>query len=166
MKFRHGKENYSSLVDVKLLLKRMLGGYSNKLVCKRIMEFKVQLAPPTKNVVMVVLTPKSVIQLTVFKAFKTGRKLNSVCCILFLVPLETCKQTEKKLGIVNWPIEHRKQYVFARQLPHTKTYIQFKYPPIKVHWTFLVGIWIWLWRFTDILLKGLLNDGDPRILLL
>ena len=101
MKFRHGKENYSSLVDVKLLLKRMLGGYSNKLVCKRIMEFKVQLASPTKNVVMVVLTPKSVIQLTVFKAFKTGRKLNSVCCILFLVPLETYKQTEKKLGIVN-----------------------------------------------------------------
>ena len=94
-------ENYSSLVDVKLLLKRMLGGYSNKLVCKRIMEFKVQLAPPTKNVVMVVLTPKSVIQLTVFKAFKTDRKLDSVCCILFLVPLETYKQTEKKLGIVN-----------------------------------------------------------------
>ena len=44
---------------------------------------------------MAVLTPKSVIQLTVFKAFKIGRKLNSVCCILLLVLLETYKQTEK-----------------------------------------------------------------------
>ena len=41
---------------------------------------KVQLAPPTKNVIMDVLTPKSVIQLTAFLAFEIGRKLNSVCC--------------------------------------------------------------------------------------
>ena len=40
---------------------------------------KVQLAPPTKNVKMALLTPKSVIQL-VFKAFGTGRKLSSACC--------------------------------------------------------------------------------------
>ena len=74
-------ENYSSLVDVKLLLKRILDGYWNKLLCKKIIESKVQLAPPTKNVIMAVLTPKSVIQLTAFKAFETGRKLNSGCCI-------------------------------------------------------------------------------------
>ena len=43
------------------------------------LESKVQLAPPTKNVIMAVLTPKSVIQLTAFKAFKTGSKLNFVC---------------------------------------------------------------------------------------
>ena len=73
---------------------------------------------------------------------------------------------EKKLAIVNWPIEGKKQYVFARQLPHTKTYIYFKYPPINVHWPFLVGTWIWLWYLTDILLKGLLSDGNPRTLLL
>ena len=30
---------------------------------------------------------------------------------------------EKNLGIANWPIEGKKQYVFANQLPHTKTYI-------------------------------------------
>ena len=30
---------------------------------------------------------------------------------------------EKNLGIANWPIEGKKQHVFARQLPHTKTYI-------------------------------------------
>ena len=38
---------------------------------------------------MAVLTPKSVIQLTAFIAFETGRKLNSVCRILLLVPLQT-----------------------------------------------------------------------------
>ena len=38
---------------------------------------------------MAVLTPKSVIQLAAFKAFETGRKLSSVCCILLLVPLQT-----------------------------------------------------------------------------
>ena len=43
-------------------------------------ESKVQLALPTKNVTMIVLTPKSVIQLTAFIAFETGRKLNSACC--------------------------------------------------------------------------------------
>ena len=53
------------------------------------LESKVQLAPPTKNVIMAVLTPESVIQLTAFIAFETGRKLNSVCCILLLVPLQT-----------------------------------------------------------------------------
>ena len=44
------------------------------------LEFKVQLAPPTKNVIMALLAPKSVIKLTVFKAFGTGRKLSSACC--------------------------------------------------------------------------------------
>ena len=38
---------------------------------------------------MAVLTTKSVTQLTAFIAFETGRKLNSVCCILLLVPLQT-----------------------------------------------------------------------------
>ena len=82
-------ENYSSLVDVKLLLKRILLKYWNKLLCKKIIEFKVQLAPPTKNVIIAVLTPQSVIQLTTFKAFETGRKLNSVRCIVLLAPLQT-----------------------------------------------------------------------------
>ena len=53
------------------------------------LESKVQLAPPTKNVLMAVLTSKSVIQQTAFIAFETGRKLSSVCCILLLVPLQT-----------------------------------------------------------------------------
>ena len=37
---------------------------------------------------MAALTPKSVIQLTAFAAFETDRKLNSVYCILLLVPLQ------------------------------------------------------------------------------
>ena len=45
-----------------------------------ILESKVQLASPAKNVIMAVLTPKSVIQLTAFTAFETGRKLTSACC--------------------------------------------------------------------------------------
>ena len=44
------------------------------------LESKVQLAPPTKNVIMAVLTPKSVTQMTAFIAFETGRKLNSAYC--------------------------------------------------------------------------------------
>ena len=30
---------------------------------------------------------------------------------------------EKSLSIANWPTEDKKQYVFARQLAHTKAYI-------------------------------------------
>ena len=45
-----------------------------------VLESKDQLAPTIKNVIMVVLTPKSVIQLTAFTAFEIDRKLNSVCC--------------------------------------------------------------------------------------
>ena len=72
----------------------------------------------------------------------------------------------KKLSPAYWPIEDKKQYVFARPLPHTKTCIWFKYPPKNAHWTFLVVTWIWLWLLTDILPKLLLSDGDTRMLLL
>ena len=44
------------------------------------LESKIQFAPPTKNLIMAVLTLKSVIQLTAFTVFETGRKLNSACC--------------------------------------------------------------------------------------
>ena len=43
------------------------------------LESKVQLGQPTKHVIMVVLTPKSVIQLTAFIAFEIGRRLNYAC---------------------------------------------------------------------------------------
>ena len=44
------------------------------------LESKVQTGPPTKNVIMAVLTPKLVIQLAGFIAFETSRKLSSACC--------------------------------------------------------------------------------------
>ena len=71
---------------------------------------------------MSVLTPKSVIQLTAFIAFETGRKLNSVCCILLLVPLQTYIW-QKKNWVLLTDLLKVKNYVFARQLPHTKAYI-------------------------------------------
>ena len=49
---------------------------------------------------MAVLTPKLVIQLTAFIAFETGRKLNSVCCILLLVLLQTCIWQKKICGFL------------------------------------------------------------------
>ena len=39
-----------------------------------VLESKLQLAPLKKNVIMAVLTPKLVIQLTAFTAFETSRK--------------------------------------------------------------------------------------------
>ena len=48
---------------------------------------------------MPVLTPQSVIQLTAFKASEIGRKLNSVPCIVLLVPLQTYILQQK-----NWTL--------------------------------------------------------------
>ena len=53
---------------------------------------------------MAVLTPKSVIQLTAFIAFETGRKLNSVCCILLFVPLQTYVR-QKKWALLTDPLK-------------------------------------------------------------
>ena len=50
---------------------------------------------------MAVLTPKSVMQVTAFIAFEAGRKLNSVCCIFLLVPLQTYIWQKKKK---NWAL--------------------------------------------------------------
>ena len=46
------------------------------------------------------LTPKSVIQLTAFIAFETGRKMNSVCYILLLVPIKTYIWQKKKSALL------------------------------------------------------------------
>ena len=64
------------------------------------LESNVQLVPPTANVIMSELTPKSVIQLTAFIiAYKIGRELSYVCCILLLVPLQTYISQKK-----NWAL--------------------------------------------------------------
>ena len=86
------------------------------------LESKVQLSPPTKDIIMAVLTPKSIIQLTAFIAFETGTKLNSVCCILLLVSLQTYIWQKKNWALLT-DLLKVKNNVFARQLLHTKTYI-------------------------------------------
>ena len=101
-------ENYSSLVDVKLLLKIILDGQRNKLLRKKIIDSKVQLAPPMKNIIMAVLTSKSVIQLRQTDL----RQVESWIVMLhsFVSTIANIYLAEKKMGIVNWPIEGKKQY--------------------------------------------------------
>ena len=82
------------------------------------LESKAQLAPPTKNVIMALLTPKSVIQLTAFAAFETGRKLNSVCCIPLLVPLQTFWQ--KKIWTLLTDLLKLKNNMFLPENCHTQ----------------------------------------------
>ena len=64
-----GMENYSSLVNVKLLLDARVQNSTCTTYEKCTLMY-----------IIAVLTPKSVIQLTAFMAFETGRKLNSACC--------------------------------------------------------------------------------------
>ena len=80
-------ENYSSLVDVKLLSKRVPENYWNKLICKFCIIVRCVHARARSSTCATnqkcnngPLTPKSVVQLTAFIAFETGRKLNPACC--------------------------------------------------------------------------------------
>ena len=76
----------SSLVDVRLLWKRILDSYRNKLLCK----FSITVRPFHARVQSSTCKnygkcnncrlTKLVIQLTAFIAFETSRKLNFVCC--------------------------------------------------------------------------------------
>ena len=67
-----------------------------------VIESNVQLAPPTKSVIMAVLTPKSVIQLTAFAAFETAE----FCTLYsFVGTIANIYLAEKKSGIANWLIE-------------------------------------------------------------
>ena len=67
-----------------------------------------------------VLTPKSVIQLTAFIAFETSRKLNSVCCILLLVPLQTYIWQEKKWALLTDLLKVKKKKMFLPDNYHTQ----------------------------------------------
>ena len=104
-------DNYSPLVDVKLLLKRILDSYWNNFFVSFVLQFaapmldsKVQLAPPTKNVIMAVLTPKWVIQLTAFIDFETGRKLNSAFCNYVHFFHQPFCHSKEKFSQVYWAI--------------------------------------------------------------
>ena len=58
-----------------------------------------------------------------FYSFWDRQKAEFCMLYSFVGTIANIYLAEKKLGFVNWPIEGKKQYVFARQLPHTKTYI-------------------------------------------
>ena len=82
------KENYSSLVDVKLLLKRILGSYWNKRLCKfcitiRRFHARVQSSTCPTYEKSNKGRANSEIRYTTdcLYNFETGRKLNSACCI-------------------------------------------------------------------------------------
>ena len=123
-------ENYSSLVDVKLLLKRILDGYWNKLLCKfcitvRRFHARVQSSTCATYEKCDNGRANSEIGYTTDCLYRFWDRQKAEFCMLhsFVGTTANIYLAEKKLGIVNWPIEGKKQYVFARQLPHTKTYI-------------------------------------------
>ena len=120
-------ENYSSLVDVKLLLKRILDGYWNKLLCKfcitvRRFHARVQSSTCATYEKCNNGRANSEIGYTTDCLYSFWDRQKAEFCMLysFVGTIANIYLAEKKLGIVNWPTEGTKQYVFARQLPHTK----------------------------------------------
>ena len=149
-------ENYPSLADVKLLLKRILDSYWNKLLCKFCnISFILQLLlERILDIYWNKLLCKFCITVHCFharvqsSACATYEKCNNsranpeigytTDCLYsfwdrqksefgmlysFVGTITNIYLAEKKMGIANWPIGCKKQYVFARQLPHTKVFI-------------------------------------------
>ena len=122
-------ENYASLA-VKLLLKRILDGYWNKRLCK----FRVTVHPFHARVQSSSCTTyekcnngransEIVYKTDCLYSFWDRQKVEFCVLYSFVGTFVKTYIWQKKMGIVNWPIEVQKQYVFARQLPHTKTHI-------------------------------------------
>ena len=121
-------ESYSSLVDVKLLLKRMLHRYWNKLLrkfCVTVRRFHARVQSSTRATYEKCNDgrAKSEIGFTTDYLYSFWDRQKAEFCMLysFVGTIANIYLAEKKLGIANWPIEGKKQYVFARQWPHTKT---------------------------------------------
>ena len=83
---------------------------------------------------MAVLTPKPVIQLTAFLAFATGRKLDSVCCILLLVPLQTYIWQKKNWALLT-DLLKVKNNMFLPDNCHTQKCTYF-----FIYFSFLINI--------------------------
>ena len=123
-------KNYSSLVDVKLLLKRILDGYWNKLLCKFCITVRRFHARVQRSICATYekcnnSRANSEIGYTTDCLNSLWDRQKAEFCMLysFVDTIANIYLAEKRLGIVNWPIEGKKQYAFARQLPHTKMYI-------------------------------------------
>ena len=121
-------ENSSSLVNVKLLLKRILNGYWNKLLfkfCITVRRFHARVQSSTCATYEKCNNGRanSEIGYTTDCLYSFWDRQKAEFCMLysFVGTIANIYLAEKKLGIANWPIEGKKQYVFARQLPHAKT---------------------------------------------
>ena len=59
----------------------------------------------------------------VYNSFWDRQRVEFCMLYSFVGTIANIYLAEKRLGIANWPIDSKKQYVSARQLPHTKAYI-------------------------------------------
>ena len=125
-------ENYSSLVDVKLLLKRILDSYWNKLLCKfciTVRRFHARVQSSTCATYGKCNNGRANSKIghttDCLYSFETGRKLNSACCnyvhfshqplisvtqsfLSFVGTIANIYLAEKNMSIANWPIEGNK----------------------------------------------------------
>ena len=126
-----GMENYSSLVDEKLLLKRILDGYWNKLLCKfcitvRRFHTRVQSSTCATYEKCNKGRRNSEIGYAIdcLNSFWDRQKAEFFMVYSFVGTIANIYLTEKKLCIVNWPIEGKKQYVFCQTIAtHKNVYI-------------------------------------------
>ena len=123
-------KNYSSLVAVKLLLKRILNSYWNKLLCTfcitvRLFHARIQSSTCATYEKCNNGRMNSKIGYTTDCLYSFWDRQKAEFCMLhsFVSTIAKIYLAEKNLGIANWPIDSKKQYVFDRQLAHTKTYI-------------------------------------------
>ena len=114
-------ESYSSLVDVKLLLKRMLDSYWNKLLrkfCITVRRFNARVQSSTCATYEKCNNgrAKSEIGYTTDYLYSFWDRQKAEFCMLyyFVATIGNIYLAEKKLDIANWPIEDKNQYVLAR----------------------------------------------------
>ena len=167
-------KNYSSLVDVKLLLKRILGSYWNKLVskfCVTVYRFHARVQRSTCATYEKCNNGRvnSEIGYTTDCLYSFWNRQKAEFCVLysFVGTIANIYLQNKNWALLT-NILKVKNNTFLPDNCYTQKRIyslntQFKYPS---NWSFLIETWIWLWPLPDILQKGLLSDGDPRMLLL
>ena len=122
--------NYSSLLDVKLLLKRILDGYWNKLLCKfciivRRFHARVQSSTFTTYEKYNNGRANSEIDYTTDCLYSFWDRHKAEFCMLysFVGIIANIYLAEKKLGVVNWPIEGKKQRFCQTIATHENVHI-------------------------------------------
>ena len=122
-------ENYSSLVDVKLLLKRILDGYWNKLLCKfcitvRRFHARVQSSTCATYEKCNNGRANSEIGYTTDCLYSFWDRQKAEFCMLysFVGTIANIYLAKKKMGIVNWPIEGKKLAICHNCHTQKRTY--------------------------------------------